>query len=254
MLLAIDIGNTNIVLGLYADNAWQHKWRVETSVSKMADEYRVLFQQLFSHEQLAPSNISQIIISSVVPQLTHSISDALKLMTGCNAHIVSHNSHRHFKVETSNPEATGRDLIVNGIAAYHQFKQDCIVVDFGTATTVMAIAAPGILLGGSISAGINTTLNALVSKTSQLPQIALTPPNSIIGPDTISAMQSGLVVGHLAMIEGLITRFKAERLAGAKVVATGGMSNVLAQYTDCFDAVEPWLTLDGLRIIAEQLS
>ena len=149
------------------------------------------------------------------------------------------------------PEQVGSDRIADAVAAYERFNSNCIVVDFGTATAFTVVAEPGEMIGAVIAAGLNTIADALVRRTAQLPQVELVPPPSVIGRNTIHAMQSGLVLGHIAMVEGLVSRIKAE-LGSAQVIATGGLSTVLAPHTDCFDAVDPWLTLDGLRLIAER--
>src|SRR5690606_13217421 len=147
------------------------------------------------------------------------------------------------------PETVGSDRISDAVAAYERFHANCIVVDFGTATAFTIVSGAGEMIGAVIAAGLGTTADALVRRTAQLPQIELVPPTSVIGRHTVHAMQAGLVLGHLAMVEGLIARIKAE-LGSAKVIATGGLATALGAYADCFDAIDPWLTLDGLRLIA----
>jgi type III pantothenate kinase len=152
---------------------------------------------------------------------------------------------------TDHPEKVGADLLADAVAAWNLFGDNCIVVDFGTATTFTTVRKPAELLGVAISAGLNTTIDGLVSRTAQLPQIELAPPPSVIGKNTVHAMQAGLVLGYLCMVEGLIERIKGE-IGYAQVVATGGLSAVLSPWTNSFDVVDPWLTLDGLRLIAER--
>ena len=248
MLLALDIGNTNIVIGVYHQAQWLHHWRVETVASRMPDEYAIIFRQLFASAQIQYSDFSQIIVSSVVPQLTHGIVSQLNQYADVNPQVLSTDKLKNFAVATEPAQATGTDLLANGIAAYHRYRRDCIVVDFGTATTIMATRSPGVFQGGAICAGLHTTIKALVSETAQLPFVALQAPPSIIGNNTVHAMQSGLIWGHLSMVEGLVARMKSALANDAVVVATGGLATLLAAHTDCFDAVDPWLTLDGLRL------
>lgn len=252
MLLAIDIGNTNIVFGVYAQQEWRHQWRVQTIRERMPDEYAVLFQGFLQQAGLDFSVFDQVILSSVVPQLTRGVANMV-------ADRVNHpplvlkpaETPTGIVIDTEQPDKIGSDLVANAVAAYDYFKSDCVVVDFGTATTFTAVAEPGILRGVAIAAGLNTTANALSSKAAQLPFIDLVAPPSIIGRNTIHAMQAGLVLGYVAMVEGVIDRIRAE-LPGASVVATGGLSRVIGPLTTHFDVVEPYLTLDGLRLIAER--
>ncbi len=250
MLLAIDIGNTNIVFGVYDGQTWSHKWRVQTVHKRMPDEYAVLFHQLLGEAELTLASFDQTVLSSVVPQLTYGLAQMVEQRTGCAPLIIHHALDLGIEVKTEAPQKVGADLLCDAVAAYTRFQDNCIVVDFGTATTFTSVQKPGELLGVAIAAGLNTTIDGLVMKTAQLPQIELAPPPSVIGKNTVHAMQAGLVIGYVCMVEGLIDRIKAE-LGYASVIATGGLSSVLAPLTDHFDAVDPWLTLDGLRLIAE---
>ncbi len=249
MLLAIDIGNTNIVFGVHNGETWSHHWRVQTVRKRMPDEYAVLFRDFLSEAGLTLRDIDRSVLSSVVPPLTRGIAEMVASRTGHAPVVVSAALDLGIRIVTDQPERVGSDLIANAVAGYQRARGNCIVVDFGTATTFTAVAEPGELRGVAIAAGLNTTADALVGHTAQLPQIELIPPPSVIGRNTIHAMQAGLVLGHLAMVEGLVTRFKRE-LGTARVIATGGLSSVLGPHTDCFDEIEPWLTLDGLRLIA----
>ncbi len=251
MLLAIDIGNTNIVLGVHHQAEWRQQWRVQTNNKRMADEYAVLFAQLFQQAHLTYASFTQIVIGSVVPQLTHVLAGMLQQHTQLAPIIVHHAQQPYITVCTDPPEKTGADLIANAIAAFARFKTDCLVVDFGTATTVSAIAQPGKFLGCAIAPGLHTICDALIEKTSQLPAIVLKAPPSVIGSNTVHAMQSGLILGHICMVEGLVERMRKQLGAGTKVIATGGLATTLAPLTTVFDVVDEWLTLDGLRWIAE---
>ncbi len=253
MLLAIDIGNTNIVFGVHDGHKWLHCWRIQTIHDRMPDEYAVLFRELLSEIALDFTHFDQAILSSVVPQLTSGIHEMLTARSPGAPLILNVGLDTGIEIRTDNPARVGSDLIADAAAAYDRFQSNCIVVDFGTATTFTAITEPGVMLGTAIAAGLNVTTDALVKRTAQLPQIELVPPPSMIGKNTIHAMQAGLLMGYVCMVEGLIDRIRVE-LGTAQVVATGGLSRVLAPLTHHFDAVDPWLTLDGLRLIAQRNS
>ncbi len=251
MLLAIDIGNTNIVLGLTHDNTWIHHWRIKTDENRMPDEYAVLLHQLFAEKNLSLQQVNKIIISSVVPNLTEILSSMLASRTQINPIILNAETDTGIKIAISPANSTGSDIIANSVAAYTKFKNNCLVVDFGTATTLMAVKKPGILLGGAITAGLETTLEALVKKTSQLTKIELSPPENIIGNNTLSAMQSGLFLGHICLLEGMITKMQ-DNLEKCQVIATGGLASIIGQYVKGIEHIDPWLTLEGLKIIADK--
>ncbi|NDJ78757.1 MAG: type III pantothenate kinase [Chloroflexi bacterium] len=251
MLLALDVGNTNIVFGVHDGTQWAHQWRVQTVRERMPDEYGVLFRNFFREADLEMTQISQSILSSVVPQLTQGLAAMVARRTGLRPLIVNSKLHTGIRINTDYPEEVGSDRIADAVAAYARFQSDCVVVDFGTATAFTVVREPGEMIGAVIAAGLSTTADALVGRTAQLPQIEYALPPSVIGRNTIHAMQAGLVTGHLALVEGIVARIKRE-LGGAQVIATGGLSSVLAPHTDCFDRVDPWLTLDGLRLIAER--
>jgi len=252
MLLAIDIGNTNIVFGVHDGAAWTHHWRVQTVRERMPDEYYVAFNSFLQEAGLRLDDFERVVLSSVVPQLTTGIASMIARRSNHEPLVIRPGkTYLGIAITTEQPDRVGSDLVADAVAAYEYFKGNCIVVDFGTATTFTAVAVPGELRGVAIAAGLNVTANALVERTAQLPHVELAPPPSAIGRNTIQAMQAGLVFGYVARGEGLVGRIKRE-LGGAKVVATGGLSAVMAPLTDCFDAVEPWLTLDGLRLIAER--
>lgn len=253
MLLALDIGNSNIVIGASKNGEWVRQWRIQTDDDKTTDEYAVLFGNLFSDANLNYRQFNQIIICSVVPQLTQAINEVFKKRSDVNPIILNGNVTTGIKVKTANPQSVGADLIADAVGAYEVFNDNCIVVDFGTATTLMAVQNPGELIGGAICAGVKVTIDALVGKAAQLSQIPLEPPPQVIGGSTMEAMQSGLVLGHLCMIEGLIDRMK-KQLGGepVKVIATGGLSEQVGTHTDYFDVIDPMLTLDGLRLIMKR--
>lgn len=249
MLLAIDVGNSNIVMGTREEGRWSRHWRLSTEVDKTVDEYGVLFHNLFEEAGISYGHLEHVIIGSVVPRLTATMKEVFLGRNGSSPLILTHRTDSGISVDTEQPAATGADLIAGAAGAWHQYGETCIVVDFGTATTLMAVTESGSLVGGAISAGLKVTVDALVGKAAQLPQIPLEPPSRIISGSTVGAMQSGLFLGHLCMIEGLVDRMEKE-VGPARVIATGGLAKLLAPHTDCFDVVDPMLTLDGLNIIA----
>jgi type III pantothenate kinase len=251
MLLTIDIGNTNVVFGAHDGSDWVHTGRVETVRTRMADEYAVLFHALLGEAGLTLAGFDRTIISSVVPQLTRGMVDMVTTRSGRAPMVLGPHLDLGIEVRTEHPHQIGSDLVANAVAGYHRFGENSVVVNTGTATTLTAVAAPGHLLGVAIAAGLIVTSDALVGRSAQLPHVPLESPPSVIGRNTTEAMQSGLVLGHVAMIEGLLARMKAQ-LGGAKVIATGGLTGIIAPLTDQLDEVDPWLTLDGLRIIAER--
>jgi type III pantothenate kinase len=187
-----------------------------------------------------------------VPQLTQTISEVFENRSHVEALVLNGNVNTGLKINTKSPESVGADLIADAVGAYNLVHDNCIVVDFGTATTVFAVQNPGELIGGAICAGLKVTIDALVGKAAQLSQIPLEPPPNVIGKNTIEAMQSGLVLGHICMIEGLIDRMKKQMGGSAKVIATGGLSEKVGAHTDYFDVIDPMLTLDGLRVISKR--
>lgn len=251
MLLAIDVGNTNIVFGVHDGHMWTHHWRVQTVRERMPDEYAVMFRTFLSEAGLSLEQITQTVLGSVVPQLTPGLCSMVAQRTGVRPVVVSARVNTGIRINTDHPERVGSDRIADAVAAFERFQSNCIVVDFGTATAFTIVVQPGELIGAVIAAGLRTTADALSKHAAQLPQIELAPPPSIIARNTIHAMQAGLVIGHIAMVEGVVDRIRNE-LGSARVIATGGLSTVLAPLTDHFDAVDPWLTLDGLRLIAER--
>lgn len=249
MLLAIDIGNTNVVFGAHDGEGWIHTGRVETVRTRMADEYAVIFRAVLAEAGLELASFDRTIVSSVVPQLTRGMIEMISTRAGREPLVLGPHLDLGIQVKTEHPNQIGSDLVANAVAGYQRFQENCIVVNTGTATTLTAVAEPGHLLGVSIAAGLMVTVDALVGRSAQLSHVPLNAPPSVIGRNTEQSMQSGLVLGHVAMIEGLIARIK-DQLGGAKVVATGGLTGIIAPLTNTFDVVDPWLTLDGLRIIA----
>lgn len=251
-LLAIDIGNTNLHLGLWRDGAWRPSWRARTVAEKMPDEYAVLIRNFLEGDGLSFDHISGVVISSVVPRLTAAFTDLSKRHIGIEPLVVTNQTNTGIRVEIDIPEQAGADRIVNSAAVHALYGGPAIVIDFGTATTFDVISADGAYQGGAIAPGINLAHDALVSRAARLHKIDLVPPPSPIGKNTIHAMQAGIVLGYASLVEGLVQRIKAamndERV---KVIATGGLAAVFQAQTDVIDLMAPELTLDGLRVIYE---
>lgn len=253
MLLAIDIGNSNIAFGIY-DQQWLNHWRLNTVANKTSDEYEVLFRSLLANGQSDISQVSQVVVSSVVPSLRATFQRMIQRMFGKSPVFISAGLDTGIKVSIDNPHEIGPDLLANAAAGYSMFRNSCIIVDFGTALSITIVGSDGSLLGGSIAPGLESAMKALSSNTAQLPFVELAAPGSAIGKNTTHAIQSGIIFGYTGLVEHLIKCIKSELGGDVKVVATGGLSDVIAPLTDQFDVLEPWLTLDGLRIIAGRLA
>ena len=252
MLLAVDIGNTNIVLGINDGGAWLNHWRVCTDPAKMPDEYGVLLRDLLREEGIDRSRVYQAVISSVVPGLTGKIRDMIEKLFSFKPLIIGPGVKTGLKILIENPAELGTDIVCNSVAAYNRIGGNLIVVDFGTALTFTAIRAPGEILGVSIAPGLQAAAEALSEHTAQLPQVWLEPPQKAIGRNTIKSVQSGVVFGYTGLVESLIDRMKKELGGDVSVIGTGGRSGVIAPLTDRFTLIEPWLILEGLRLIAEK--
>jgi len=252
MLLCIDIGNTNIVLGLWSDGTWAAHWRIRTAREQMPDEYFVLLQALLRETGHTMSDIDRVTIGSVVPPLTTVFAELFERYAGTTPLIVGPGVRTGLRIRIDNPVELGADLVANAVAAFERFHSACIVVDFGTATTFSAVSADGDFLGVAIALGLGVAAEAVASRTAQLPRVSLAPPPAAIGKNTIHSMQSGLILGYVGLVEGLIRRIRTELGGQAQVIATGGLSETLAPLTLEIPLVDPWLTLEGLRIISQR--
>jgi type III pantothenate kinase len=250
-LFCVDIGNTNIVMGLYQGKTLVTHWRIATDHQKMADEYAMLILDLFQRAGQDPAAVEGVIVASVVPPLT-SIFEKLSERYFHQAPLVVRGGVRTgVHIRYDNPQEVGADRVVNAVAAYHRYGGPACVVDFGTATTFDALSAEGDYLGGAIAPGIGIAAEALFQRTAKLPRIDLTRPPGVIGKNTVESMRSGLLFGYVGLVEGIVARFRAELGAGMKVIGTGGLAPLIAAETAVIDAVDPWLTLEGLRLIWE---
>jgi len=252
MLLCVDIGNTNIKLGLYDGETLVTHWRIYTNESKLADEYAVLVLSLFESENIDKKTIDGCAISSVVPELTIAFTELVKRHLGLDPVIVGNVKHAVIHINADNPKEVGPDLIANAVGAVALYGAPCIVIGFGTATTFSAISANGDFEGVSIAPGIITAASSLFDAGAMLPAVDIHKPDKVIGKNTILSLQSGLIYGFAGLVEGLVARIKQELGGEAKVVATGGLANMIAGEVTCIDAVEPELTLLGVRIIYEK--
>lgn len=251
MLLTINVNNTNTSFGLYSGGRWLAHWRVATDRAKQADEYAMLLRSLFDFSGLDWSAVTGVALSSVVPPITAAFVDLSRRYLRHDPLIVSHRIETGVKILIDYPAEIGADRILNALAARTLHGCPCIVVDFGTATTFDAISNEGDYLGGAIAPGLGISAEALFSRTAKLPRIELVAPPAAIGRNTEHAMQSGLVLGYVGLIEGLVARIRTELGDRARVIATGGMAHILAEQTPVIEGVDPMLTLEGLRMIYE---
>ena len=253
MLLAVDVGNTQTTLGLFEGSRLASQWRIATRRERTADELALLFGGFLEQRGLSFSRqITGAAIASVVPDQTQ----ALREMVGRYFHfppiVVGPGIKTGIPILTDNPKEVGADRIVNALAAFSRFGGPCIVVDFGTATTYDAVSERGEYLGGAIAPGVEVSAVALFSSTARLPRVEISPPHSVIGKNSVESIQSGLVFGAAAEVDGMVERMQKELGGHATVVATGGLAGVIVPACEGIDQVEPWLTLEGLRLVFEK--
>lgn len=247
MLLVIDVGNTNIVLGLMQGEAIVRTFRVSTT-ERTTDETGVLLLTLLRNRGIEPADVAGAIIGSVVPSVQYSLEKALRRYLDVEPLVVGRKLRTGMQIRTDNPREVGADRIVNGVAAYHRYKQAVVVVDFGTATTFDCVSADCAYVGGAIAPGLRIAEQALFSKTAKLPRVEVSRPPTVIGTNTVHAIQSGLFWGYVGLVDNLVRRCKAE-LGADRVVATGGLSRLIAPEVPEIDDVDGWLTLRGLRLL-----
>jgi type III pantothenate kinase len=251
MLLAVDIGNTNITIGVFDGSKMKATWRVATGVHRMPDEYAILLLGFFENQGIAVSKVTDAILCSVVPPLVGVFEDMCRRYLKVSPVLVEAGVKTGVRISMDNPREVGADRIVNAVAAHKLYGGAVIVIDLGTATTFDAVSKEGDYLGGAIAPGIAIATEALFARTAVLPRVELTHPKKAIGRNTVAAMQSGIVFGYAGLIEGIVARIKEELGGKAKVVATGGYAELLARETPAIDEVNPDLTLIGLRLIYE---
>lgn len=251
MLLTIDIGNTNITLGLYEGSQLGPRWRLATNLERMPDEFGLQLISMLSHAGKKPDDLTGICLASVVPTLTGRFIEACQKYLSLEPLVVDAGIKTGVRILYDSPRSVGADRIVDAAAVKQLHGVPACVVDFGTATTFDGISKEGDYLGGAIAPGINIAAEALFLRTAKLPRVDLKRPPTAIGRNTEHAMQSGLLFGYVSLVEGMVERFRRELGADMKVIATGGLARIIASETKIIQIIAPWLTLDGLRIIWE---
>ena len=249
MLLAIDIGNTDITLGVFEGEELRATWHIATGIHRMADEYAALILNLMGHQSLKIADIKEIALCSVVPPLVATFEELFQRYFHISPLVVGAGVKTGVRIRMDNPREVGADRIVNAAAAHHLYGGPIIITDLGTATTFDTVSKEGDYLGGVIAPGIDTAAESLFIRAAMLPRVELSRPKQVIGTNTITAMQSGIIFGYVGLVEGIVARIQRELGEKAKVVATGGYAELIAKETATIDTVNPDLTLIGLRLI-----
>ncbi len=249
LIFVFDVGNTNTVLGVYEGDELKYHWRVETHRNRTEDELGMIIKSLFDNSGLSFSQIDGIIISSVVPPIMFALERMCKKYFRVNPLVVGPGIKTGLNIKYENPREVGADRIVNAVAAIHEYGSPLIIVDFGTATTYCYVNEQRQYMGGAIAPGIGISTEALYSKAAKLPRIEIARPEGVIGKNTVAAMQAGIVYGYVGQVEGIVKRMIAQSDKKPTVIATGGLSNLIAQESNVVDIVDPFLTLKGLQLI-----
>jgi type III pantothenate kinase len=252
MLLVIDVGNTNIVFGLFHGAELLHQFRVESSRGRTADEYAVILRQLLAMHDIAPGDVEAAILASVVPSLTDPMVDLVRRAFQKEALVVGPGIRTGMAILYENPREVGADRIVNAVAAYERVRGGVIVVDFGTATTFDCVTPKGEYLGGVIAPGIQISADALFARAAKLPRVEIAKPPKVVGRNTLHSMQSGIVYGYVGLVDGLVDRLRDELGYPCAVIATGGLGRLIAPLSRSIQDVDDTLTLTGLRLLYER--
>ncbi len=252
MLLVIDVGNTNTVLGVFDGDELVHDWRIRTVTDHTVDEYGMLIYNLYKSSRISSKAISAIIISCVVPPMLNILEPLCLKYFNIRPLIVGPGIKTGMPIYYDNPKEVGADRIVNAVAAYEKYRRDLIIVDFGTATTFDYVSKKGEYMGGCISPGLMISSEALFERAAKLPRVELSKPRSVVAKDTVSSMQAGIVYGYAGLVDGIVNRMKAEVKSDPYVVATGGLAKVVSTETKSIDEVDDMLTLQGLRLIYDR--
>ncbi len=251
MLLAIDIGNTDVVFGLHNRQEWIHQFRIPSDASRRSSDFEAKLRLFFLENNLKIGEFNRAIISSVVPDLKSVLKEMVQQMLGIEPTMIGPEIYEHLKMEIPSPYEIGTDLVCNATYAYYTYQKNCVIVDFGTALTFTVVSGEGKILGVSIAPGLKTAVKSLFSNTAQLPEVPLEMPSSAIGKNTVHAIQAGILWGYVGMVREMIMQIKKEVGEDCIVLATGGLSSILTPLRDEFDEVDKLLTLNGLKIIAE---
>lgn len=252
MLLVIDVGNSNIVLGIYDENRLVRDWRISTDKSKTTDEYGILVHELFRLAGIEFSHITAIIISSVVPTLAGVLEKLSLQYFGFKPYVIGPGIKTGMSIHYDNPKEVGADRIVNAVAGFEKHHQALIIVDFGTATTFDYVNKRGEYCGGAIAPGLMISMEALFQKASKLPRVEIAKPPAIVAKNTVNSMQAGIFYGYVGLVDGIVTRMKGEGKEHPKVIATGGLAGLIAPESTTIEEVDEYLTLDGLRILYQR--
>lgn len=253
MILAVDTGNSDITIGLWNGNTWMHVWRIPSMPDQPEVYYGIKIRDFFFESNLETSEIKTVVLSSVVPALTDKLRNVIEVVFEKSPIVLGSTIYSQLKIEVLNPYEIGADLVANAVAAYDHYKNACIVVDFGTALTFTTLSAKGKIIGVSIAPGLKTAIKSLTQNTAKLFDVPLQMPASALGTSTITAIQSGILVGYSGLVQSMVREIRKEVKVECPVIATGGLSSIITPLKDFFDQIDPHLTLSGLRIIGETI-
>jgi type III pantothenate kinase len=252
MLLAVDAGNTNVVFAVHDGQEWRGRWRIATRDDRTSDEYAVWLLALLQFSGLKPADIDRCVIGTVVPAALYNLRRLSREWFDVEPLIARATVNWGFEIRVDRPQEVGADRLLNALASHTHYKGPLIVIDFGTATTFDVVDSDGSYIGGVIAPGINLSIEALHRAAARLPRIGIGRPQAAIGRDTVSAMQSGIYWGYVGLIEGIVSRIRAEHDTALKVIATGGLAPLFAEGTTIIERIDPDITLEGLRLLAER--